>query len=128
MSFGAPTRTSPAFHASRRRSASPPLHALEDVDALADSLLSLRCEIENLRGTSREEARSRSLRLRSAREARIEAVLEEWMPLPENMPPAPGGKEFLKVRGRVSGRGVGEREERKREARRGSWERRTNEE
>lgn len=71
---------------------------LEDVDAMQESLLELRTEIEAMRGASRDATLSRAVQLRSAREARIEAVLGEWMPLPENMPPPPGGREFLKVR------------------------------
>lgn len=67
---------------------------------MQESLLELRTEIEAMRGASRDEALSRAVQMRSAREARIEAVLGEWMPLPENMPPPPGGREFLRVRRR----------------------------
>jgi hypothetical protein len=78
---------------------------------MQESLMELRTEIEVMRGASRDEVRLRAVQMRSAREARIEAVLGEWMPLPENMPPPPGGREFLRVRRRQGcGAGEGERD------------------
>jgi len=87
----------------RGRSPPPPIYAIEDFAGLQQSLYDLRTEIEVMRNVTREEARARAVEMRSAREARIEAVLQEWIPLPEGFAPAPGGKEFLRVRRRERG-------------------------